>query len=544
MLTQRFFTFFLLLSLLTPAAWGAELKTQLPKSPDQRYLAAAACLQQKDTPCAQVALAGIPPTSPYARILEAQIAAAHSDFDSVLRNLLPLQAETSLLPQARASLHATLAAAYVAQDNLLRAVEQYSLTEPWLDSPDAVQQNQSRLWELLAKQRRSLLIELRGQSPNPVIQGWLDLAIAYTATEQRGQLLGQWRASYPDHPIHETLLSSITSAVPPANNSGIVGNVALILPLDEDSFADAAQAILAGFKTAHDVLHYQVNIQIYPTDGTPEKAISAYQHAVLDGMQYVVGPLARNEVDALASSGQVTLPTLTLNQPETTQLPERMRTYGMSVEAESRQAAQLAIRTGLQSIQLLHTSNLVTKRMAAAFAEEWKAQGGGALKEQSIPVDENQLNSLKQTLDDQPSDAIFLAADAVDARRVRPYLNTAIPTYATSHIFDGDANNELNQTLNAIHFLDMPWLLSPNREEFSAYRKNAAELGKGWPQRWFALGADAYQLLPLLSSTDFDHPLLQGLTGNISLTPSGRFVRTLQPAQFLNNDVALEPLHE
>ena len=81
------------------------------KSVEARYLAGRACLQQADTPCAQVELAGMPPNSPYANLLEAQIAASQQDFDAALRLLTPLQANGSLMPQANASLHATLAQA-------------------------------------------------------------------------------------------------------------------------------------------------------------------------------------------------------------------------------------------------------------------------------------------------------------------------------------------------------------------------------------------------------------------------------------------------
>ena len=93
------------------------------QSAEDRYLEGASCLKQADSACAQVMLAGIPPASPYAKILDAQIASTEKNDDKVLRLLIPLQGNTSLLPQAVASLHATLAQAYENRGNVLRAIE-------------------------------------------------------------------------------------------------------------------------------------------------------------------------------------------------------------------------------------------------------------------------------------------------------------------------------------------------------------------------------------------------------------------------------------
>jgi len=550
LLIQRLSTFLLLLSMLVSGAQAANAgkpvstapsSGQMPKSPDQRYLVGRSCLRNDDTPCAQVALAGINPASPYAKLLDAQLAAARGDLDMALRQLIPLQAETGLLPQAVASLHATLALAYAGQDNVLRAVEQRTQAEPFLDSPEEIKQNQTQLWTLLSSQTRDALVEIRGQSPDPVVQGWLDLAIAYSSIDQRSHMLEQWRMAYPDHPISEELLLSITTNQPINTNSVNIGQVALLLPLDAPEYAAAAQAVLAGFKTAHAVLGFQANIQIYPTNGTAESIVSVYQHALLDGAQFVVGPLVRGEVAALATSGQITLPTLALNQPEgNTVLPEHLLAHGMAVESEARQVAQVTRHAGLQSITVLSSNTALATRMAKAFGDEWRILDGGSLREVKLP-DDAHLEEFKAQMNAQATDGIFLATDIIDARRIRTALDPATPTYATSHIYDGDASGEQNQALNAIHFIDMPWLLDPGNGEYAPYRRNADEFGKGWPQRWFALGADAYKLLPFVSGkAERGKQLLQGLSGKISLGEDGRFTREMETGQFRTEGVVPE----
>lgn len=566
-LVYRPLAFLLLLSALDLNALAADTKkssdsassqaasgssNRLPKNPDERFLAGRACLNRGDAPCAQVALAGINPASPYAKILDAQLATLRGDFDTALRLLIPLQTDPGLLPQAYASVHATLAQAYASQDNLLRTLEQYTLAEPFLEGPEAIKENQSQLWKLIADKPRELLVEIRGESPNPVIQGWIDLALAYSHTDQRDRYLEQWRATYPDHPASEELLHTISATTAPtANTTQVTGKIALLLPLDAPDYAAAAQAILAGFKTAHTVVGYQVDIQIYPTNGTPDSLIPVYQQAVQDGAQFVVGPLIRGEVEALAASDLVTVPTLALNQPENNEkLPAHLLTYGMAVETEAQQVAQEARHAGLQTVTVLTANTLLAKRMSKAFTEEWKAQDGGTLREIDLPTDDN-LASLRSDLSTQPPDAIFLGMDARDAYRVRPYLDTAIPTFGISHIYDGETPNAQNavsqdpgvsnQVLSAIHFVDMPWLIRPDSSEYTAYRHNADEFGKGWPQRWFALGADAYRLLAFLSvPPPQDKILLHGLSGNISLGKDGRFTRELLMGQFRAGGVALE----
>jgi hypothetical protein len=388
------------------------------------------------------------------------------------------------------------------------------------------------------------------------VQGWIDLALAHSYVDQRDHYLEQWRTTYPDHPAGEALLHTIaTSSAPLTNTPQVSGKVALLLPLDAPDYAAAAQAILAGFKTAHAVVGYQVNILLYTTNGTPEGAIANYQNALRDGAQFVVGPLVRSEVEALANSNLVTIPTLALNQPESDmKLPTPMLACSMAVETEARQIAQAARHAGLQTATVIAANTVLAKRTGKAFTEEWRAQDGGTLHQLDLPSDDK-LAGLKSDVASQPSDAIFLAMDATDAQRVRPYLDATIPTFGVSHIYAGDTattppaapqnagvtESAQSQPLAAIHFVDMPWLLDPGNSDYAAYRLNASEFGKGWPQRWFALGADAYRLLAFIAaSTPRNKILLHGLSGNISLGDDGRVTRELVMGQFRADGVALE----
>ena len=86
----------------------------------------------------------------------------------------------------------------------------------------------------------------------------------------------------------------------------------------------------------------------------------------------------------------------------------------------------------------------------------------------------------------------------------------------------------------------MPWLIDPDNPDFAPYR-SGGQSGGADLQRLFALGLDAYRLLPLLA----DRPaagkkLLDGATGTISLSQGGLLTRELPMAQFRRGGVALE----
>jgi uncharacterized protein len=213
-MVQRLIAFLLLqwlftagLALAEPASNATTSKSATPlsvavKKPlEASFLTGLSCLKQSDIACAQLALNGIPSLSPYAKLLAGNIAVAAGDFDTAFRLLLPLQAETGLLSQANASLHASLALAYDNQPDALRALEQRTLAEKYLSDTTDIELNQQRIWQSLSGLSKEQLIDMRGESSDTTIQGWIDLALAV----QNKQSISDWRKAYPDHPATTVL---------------------------------------------------------------------------------------------------------------------------------------------------------------------------------------------------------------------------------------------------------------------------------------------------------------------------------------------------
>ena len=132
---------------------------------------------------------------------------------------------------------------------------------------------------------------------------------------------------------------------------------------------------------------------------------------------------------------------------------------------------------------------------------------------------------------------VFIAANSRQARLIKPQLKfhraQALPVYATSHISSSNGNADDDRDLNGIRFLDIPWMLdnSANRD----YQK-INQLWSGSNKRLsrlYALGVDAYQLIPALRRLMIN-PGESELrnTGQLSVDNNGRVRRSLLLATY------------
>jgi len=116
-----------------------------------------------------------------------------------------------------------------------------------------------------------------------------------------------------------------------------------------------------------------------------------------------------------------------------------------------------------------------------------------------------------------PDTMVFLATDAEKARLIRPYLPNKLRTYATSQIFVGNNDTLINNDLNGIRFVDMPWLLQPDHLAVMIYPRATPPLSTDH-ERLYALGIDAFRLIQALLDNKIDNvPSLDGVSGHIQL---------------------------
>jgi len=303
-------------------------------------------------------------------------------------------------------------------------------------------------------------------------------------------------------------------------------HIALILPLQSDIFGAAAEVVKQGFMAA-DTTKAKLPVQVYECANESEEVVALYQQAVADGAVAIVGPLTRKGVAVLANYSDIAVPTLALNVAEV-DTRDKLFFFSLAQEAEARQIAKISTAAGLHTATIINSGSASSERLAQAFAEEWATRGGSIIKEILYQNDPSVLAGLPRT----KGNMIFLAVDARRAHLLRPYIKSTLPVYATSQIFNGNANALTNYDLNGVHFIDMPWLLQPDHPAVMIYPHINPPL-KPPMERLYALGLDAFRLLQIMLYNRYDSSLpLDGVTGLIRLNSHQQFQREGVSATF------------
>ncbi|MBL8496245.1 penicillin-binding protein activator [Nitrosomonas sp. JL21] len=322
----------------------------------------------------------------------------------------------------------------------------------------------------------------------------------------------------------------------------IIRHIAVILPLESSSFGEAATMVKEGFAAAtlrEKQLPYV--IRFYSTSDDPLDIFATHQQALAAGAAFVVGPLTRDGVSAIASTEHLDVPTLALNTSDgVAALSSKLYLFGLRMETEASQIARLAYASGKNHAFIITDDSGLSKRLQTAFSEQWHSEIGKTAEAIRYSEDPAKLQQLR-TITADPDHLIFLALDAAKSRVIRPYLDPDAPVFATSQIFTDAENFLLNNDLNGIEFVDMPWLLQPDHPAVMAYGHPSASKSADM-KRLYALGIDAFRLmthlLPPMSQPIEEIPF-DGVTGHIRFVPPNHFVREPVAARFEQGKVQL-----
>jgi len=308
-------------------------------------------------------------------------------------------------------------------------------------------------------------------------------------------------------------------------------HIAVLLPLRSPSVGRQADAVRLGILEAAKV-HRGTTLPLVVRATSDESfdVVQAYEDVVRAGARLVIGPLTRSAVTALAGTTLVSVPTLALSAPEDeSPLPSSLYVFGLQVENEARQVAQLARQQNRRNAIVVLSETGLSHRLAQAFVDEFLRRGGTIQEQFQYSSDAASLLKLRDTISNGVSDAIFLALDGPRAKLIRSYLGSTVPIFATSMVHTS-AQPLANFELNGVYFVDMPWLLSPDHPAVLSYtRQDQAGLEF---QRFYALGIDAYRIAQDLLKPGSNQAPLDGVTGYITMEKDHRYVRELIPAQF------------
>ncbi len=315
-------------------------------------------------------------------------------------------------------------------------------------------------------------------------------------------------------------------------------HIALLLPVQSPGFGASADAVRRGFIAAINPRNQAMPVRVYSNFDENSGVVAVYRQAIANGARAVVGPLTRNGVSALMAEQDIPVPTLALNIIEG-QPARQLYFFGMSVESEAREVAQLAKKQGLHQAIIITTHTQLSQRLQAAFEEEWSGTSNsvnrGILREVEFNGDPSVFADIANINDTM----VFLAADAAKAHLIRPYLPNKLPIYATSQIFVGNDKTLTNYDLNGIRFVDMPWLLQPDHPAVMVYPRATPPLPSIDLDRLYALGIDSYRLIQVLLAGEPALALpLDGVTGEIVLN-GHTFQRIAVPAVFVQGHAQL-----
>lgn len=491
------------------------------------------------------------------------------DTDAALEILEALSREP-LSRKRRLRVDALRADAWIQKDDPARAVELMTKRETMLTSRRDIENNRQHLWRALLGSDPAMLRASAELTLDENTRGWLSLSSLAASTGQQG--IGwangavRWRNTHPGHPAM-TIIDEL--ALPDALILDYPKQIALLLPLSGRS-ERAGRAVQNGFMGAYfsslDSLDEAQSIRIYDVSAEGG-ASAAYNNAVADGAEFVIGPLLKDNVIELANDILVPVPVLTLNYlPDEILAPPGLYQFALAPEDEARSAAFRAISDGHSHSVALVPNNDWGRRVLSAFATEYESLGGVLLDYRSYtPANPDFSNTIEDlmalsgsvqryrrlranlggTLQFDPrrrqdAEFIFLAADAATGRLLKSQLkfhySGDIPAYSTSSIYERDGRS--NSDLNGIMFADAPWQIAPQAwighmpalyaEQFPDERRLS---------RLHAMGYDAYQLIAsLFTAHSGDMLEIDGATGKLFLDADGRVHRRLAWAQFQNGE--------
>lgn len=430
-----------------------------------------------------------------------------------------------------------------------------------------IDDNQYTIWRILNMMSLNSLKQINTLPLDYETKGWIELALTTKNHQNNWQQLEQayqdWLLSHYSHPAGQTFLSTLAK-----NQTELITHpkhITLLLPL-KNKFSVAARSIRDGFFSAYyktDAKNRPI-ISVIDTSSDETPVWKHYQAAIQKGADFIVGPLSKKSIEDLSKVKELEVPVLTLNYAQNqTSITDNLFQFGLLPEDEAKQIAELAIRQGKRHAAILVPATPWGQRLQDAFRHRFAELGGEVRNIRTYQTKRNDFSNsitnllnltqskqrfkkLKRILGKnikfeayrrQDIDMIFIAGLPRAARSILPQLKfhhaSDLQVYSTSHAFSGVINKNADRDINQLMYCDIPWVLENNHIK-SSIQKNWPETIKRY-SRLYALGADAYHLIPYLGRLKArSGERFNGYTGNLYLDPLLRIHRELVSAQFLN----------
>ncbi|MEZ3501642.1 penicillin-binding protein activator [Pantoea sp. KPR_PJ] len=518
---------------------------------------------------------------------------------------------------------------------LLRA---FIAQEPLL-SGDEHQKNIDATWQALTQLPPQDAASLVINADENTLQGWLDLLNVWRANAQDGEMLKSalkdWQTRYPQNPAAKTLPTPLSQAQNYTKAS--TSTIALLLPLNgqaqvfasaiQKGFNDAKNGELnaapqpatqqaaqpaaaegappASTGEANSVVSpaaaaitpadtqqstetqaqpavsapsSSAQVKVYDTSSQPIQQVM--QQAQQDGATLVVGPLLKNNVEAVANS-QTPLNVLALNAPEQIQNHPNICYFALSPEDEARDAAHHMWNQGKRQPLLLVPRSSFGDRVVNAFAQEWQKLGGTAPLQQRF----GSTAELKQGINSgagialsgtpvniQPAepqgvtvagltipspqqqstppeassggsvDSVYIVSTQAELQLIKPMIamrtgsRSAASLYASSRSYQAGAGPDFRLEMEGLQFSDIPLLSGHNP---ALMQRAAQSFNNDYSLvRLYAMGIDAWTLANSFNQVRQTPGFaIDGNTGRLSANPDCVINRTLSWSQYRQGEI-------
>lgn len=317
-------------------------------------------------------------------------------------------------------------------------------------------------------------------------------------------------------------------------------HIALIVPTASPALGSVAESFKQGFATAAAFDGKEApRYRIYAAANESDSLTANFRTALDNGATLIVGGLTRDGASLMARLAQqlegTGIPVLALNAPEGP-AAEHFYFVTLSLDNEARQVAELAAGEGARRIAVIHTNAALARRVDDVFEKEWARVGGEVAGRVAFSGDPVEAAGLRARVESLRPDAVFLVADPAAARFARPYVPAGIPVYGTSLGFEPRADAMANVDLDGVRFVEMPWFVQPDHPAVMVYKRPDAQTSVE-QERLYALGLDAWRIAGLIANPGQRSPMLDGVTGRLTLDAGHQFARQLTPVELRDGHV-------
>ena len=456
------------------------------------------------------------------------------NYTGALSELKKVNSLLSLSNRECANYYVILANTQKRLGNIEEAYHSYVALNHYLTdrSSDAFKKNQEQIISILLSQNLSTLHDLKNKASSQDELGYLDFAINHVSSDpsQYAALDAAWLNRYPDHPARILIDSGTpdkfrSNSNIMANLNGNISQIAVLMPLS-GKLAGYGDAFRHGIMMAQREQGLNSSIKYYDVNGTDAKAV--YDQAVNDGAQFVIGPLTKDDVSKIITSG-TTVPTLAINSFDYVSSNNAFF-FAITPENEGAQAAQKIFNDGKRTPLLMIPDTEKGNRIITGFQQKWFENNEYSKLTIKRFKNKNEVTkAIQDSFEDSTSniDAVYICGTAMEASMIKSQIQVNYPSgdrsfYITGNSNPGNLKAPVTKNMKGMYLGDMPWLIEDS--ELKQTIKESLDTSNMNTLIFFALGYDSITIVPHIKSMVDNNIPVNGLTGRLTVGKNGKVV--------------------